>query len=206
MIKITTMLVLFICSMLTAQTQYEQGMQKGFALWGEGKTTEASSQFERIASVEKDNWLPNYYVAMVNTTAAFVTKDKNQIDALLNKAQDALDVELIKDQKNAELLVVQALIYTAWIVSDPQTNGMRYSAKVMEVYGKAEAIAPDNPRVVFSKAEFEIGGAKYFGQDTQPMCAQIKKAIGLFATFKPENTFSPKWGLERAEEIAKTCK
>jgi hypothetical protein len=32
------------------------------------------------------------------------------------------------------------------------------------------------------------------------------KAIRLFATFKPETPFSPKWGLERAQEALKNCK
>jgi hypothetical protein len=38
------------------------------------------------------------------------------------------------------------------------------------------------------------------------MCAQIEKAIGLFATFKPETPFSPKWGLDRALAAQKNCK
>ena len=76
----------------------------------------------------------------------------------------------------------------------------------MEMYAKAEAIAPENPRVVFGKAEFQIGGAKWTGIDTKPLCAEIEKSIGLFATFKPETPFSPKWGLDRALEAQKNCK
>jgi hypothetical protein len=125
---------------------------------------------------------------------------------LLNKAQNALDVELIKTPNNAELLVMQAMIHTAWITFDPMTNGQKLSATVMGLYAKAQAIAPENPRVIFGKAEFEIGAAQFWGTDTKPMCAQIEKAIGLFATFKPETPFSPKWGLERAQEALKNCK
>jgi hypothetical protein len=206
MTKIIITIVLFVTTQLFSQGQYEQGMGKAFALWGEGKNTEASDLFERIASAEKENWLPNYYVALVNTTTAFKTKDKDQIDALLTKAQIALDVELNKDSNNAELLVMQAMIHTAWITFDPMTNGMKLSGKVMELYGKAEAIAPNNPRVIFSKAEFEMGSAQFFGTDTKSICAQIEKSIELFATFKPQNVFSPKWGAERAKEVAKACK
>lgn len=206
MTKIIVTIVLFITSLVSAQGQFEQGMGKAFQLWGEGKNTEASAMFERIAAAEKNSWLPNYYVALVNTTSAFQTKDKEQISLLLDKAQNALDVELIKTPNNAELLVMQAMIHTAWIVYDPMTNGQKLSVTVMELYGKAEAIAPENPRAVFGKAEFEIGGAKFWGTDTKPMCAQIEKAIGLFATFKPETPFSPKWGLERAEAALKNCK
>jgi len=204
--KIITSIALLYVVLATAQGQFEQGMEKAFQLWGEGKNTEASAMFERIAAAEKKSWLPNYYVALVNTTTAFGTKDKEEISLLLDKAQNALDVELIKTPNNAELLVMQAMIHTAWIVYDPMTNGQKLSGTVMEIYGKAEAIAPENPRVIIGKAEFEIGGAKFWGTDIKPICAQIEKAVGLFATFKPETPFSPNWGLERAQEALKNCK
>lgn len=204
--KIITSIALLYVVLATAQGQFEQGMEKAFQLWGEGKNTEASAMFERIAAAEKKSWLPNYYVALVNTTTAFGTKDKEEISLLLDKAQNALDVELIKTPNNAELLVMQAMIHTAWIVYDPMTNGQKLSGTVMEIYGKAEAIAPENPRVIIGKAEFEIGGAKFWGTDIKPICAQIEKAVGLFATFKPETPFSPNWGLERAQEALKNSK
>lgn len=206
MIKIITAITFFICSIATAQTQYEQGMSKGLGLWKEGKITEAVATFERIASVEKNNWLPNYYVSFITTLDAFGTKDKDKISALLSKSQDALDNAELISTNNPELMVLQSLIYTAWIVYDPMTNGMKYSGKATEEYNKALAIAPKNPRVVLSKAEFEIGGAKYWGSDTKPMCEQIAKSIELFANFKPETPFSPNWGLDRAQEILKDCK
>jgi len=205
MVRLITMFVLMVCGTITAQSQFETGMQKAFALWGEGKNTEASAMFERIASVEKDNWLPSYYVALVNTTAAFQTQDKEKIAALLAKAQKAQDEAATISHDNPELLIMQALIHTAWIVYDPMTNGMTMSPKVMDLYNKALVLAPNNPRAVFGKAEFEIGGARYFGQDTSGMCAQIERAVGLFATFKPESAFHPSWGLDRAQEALKEC-
>jgi hypothetical protein len=203
---IITSIALLVVAITTAQGQFEQGMGKAFQLWGEGKNTEASDLFERIAAAEKTSWLPNYYVALVNTTTTFRIKDKTQIEAMLTKAQNALDIELIKDQNNAELYSLQALIYTAWVVIDPMTNGMKYSAKVMECYAKAKAIDPTNPRAVFGEADYQLGGAKWTGVDTKPLCAQVDKAIELFATFKPETPFSPKWGLDRALEAQKNCK
>ena len=97
MTKIIITIVFFITSLVSAQGQFEQGMGKAFQLWGEGKNTEASAMFERIAAAEKTSWLPNYYVALVNTTTAFGTKDAAQIELLLTKSQNALDVELIKN-------------------------------------------------------------------------------------------------------------
>jgi hypothetical protein len=204
--KIITTIALFVAVISSAQGQFEQGMGRAFQLWGEGKNTEASDMFERIAAADKTSWLPNYYVALVNTTSSFAIQDKTQVNALLNKAQNALDVEMIKDQSNAELYIMQAMIYTAWVVADPMTNGMKYSAKVMEAYAKAKALEPNNPRAVFGEADYQLGGAKWTGVDTKPLCQEVDKAIGLFATFKPQTPFSPKWGLDRALEAQKNCK
>lgn len=205
MIRLFTILILFTVNIMLSQTQYDQGMQKAFGLWKENKETEASALFERIASAEKKNWLPYYYVSLINTTQAFRTKDKEKIVALLSKAQTAQDAAMDLSQNNPELLVTQALIHTAWIVYDPMTNGMKLSGKINELYTKALVLAPDNPRVVFSKAEFDIGSASYFGQDTKPMCAQVERAVTLFATFKPESMYHPSWGLDRALETLKQC-
>jgi hypothetical protein len=216
MTKLITAFTLFIITFISAQgqqavtpvnpKQFEQGMGKAFGLWKEGKNTEASDLFERIAAAESTKWLPNYYVALVNTTTAFGTKDKEKLTLLLTKAQNALSVELAKDPNNAELYVMQAMINTAWISFDPMVYGQKLSGATMGLYAKAEAMAPNNPRVVFCKAEFEIGAAQFWGTDTKPMCAQIDKAIGLFATFKPETVFSPSWGLDRALAAQAKCK
>ena len=203
---IITFVTFLVVSLATAQGQFEKGMAKAFDLWKEGKSAEASALFERIASAEKGNWLPNYYVAMVNATEVFDPKNKANAAALLDKAQKALDEAATISLDNPEIMVMQAMIYTGWLVQDPMTNGMKYSGLAMEVYNKAYALAPNNPRVVFCKAEFEIGGAKYWGTDTKPMCEQIAKSIDLFANFKPESEFHPKWGLDRAQETLKTCK
>jgi tetratricopeptide (TPR) repeat protein len=203
---IITITAFLVCSMLSAQTQYETGMQKALSLWGEGKPTEATALFERIASAEKSNWLPNYYIGMVNTMEAFNPKNKEKVNSLIEKAQNAIDNATLISPNNAEIMVLQALIYTVILVQDPMTNGMKYSGLAMEQYNKALAIDPNNPRVIFSKAEFELGGAKWSGIDTKPICNQIAKSIELFATFKPETAFHPNWGEERAKEALKNCK
>ena len=199
-------IAILVSGFASAQGQFEQGMAKAMGLWKEDKNQEASDLFERIASAEKTSWLPNYYVATVNCFAAFRTKDPQQLSALLAKSQAALDIEMAKTPNNPELLVMQAMIHTALLSSDPMKYGMTLPAKVSELYAKAEAIAPANPRVVYGKAEFAIGGADWTGADVKVLCNDVERSIGLFATFKPETVFSPNWGLQRAEEALKNCK
>ena len=102
-------LVFFVSTFFSANAQqFEQGMGKALSLWKEGKSSEASAMFERIASAEKNSWLPNYYVALINTVDAFYPDNKEKVPALLTKAQTALYIELIKQPNNAEIMVMQA--------------------------------------------------------------------------------------------------
>ncbi|WP_299434769.1 hypothetical protein [uncultured Maribacter sp.] len=203
--KLITILVVFISALTFAQDQYKTGMQKAFGFWGEGKIIEASNLFERISTAEIDNWLPAYYAAQVNTVASFGEKDKEKLVKQLEKAQEFVDIAKAISPNNPEIIIQQAMIHTAYVVFDGASYGMTLSPEIVALYQKALAIAPDNPRVVFSKAEWDMGSAKYFGQDTAPYCKEVERALELFANFKPESEFHPNWGKDRAEMIAKDC-
>ena len=203
--KLVAIAVLFIAATSLAQDQYTKGMQKAFQLWGEGKTVDASNMFERIASAELDNWLPHYYVAQVNTVASFGEKDKEKLTRQLEKAQESIDLAKAISPDNPEILVQQAMTYTAWIAFDGATYGMTLSAKVAALYTKAMELAPENPRVVLSKAQWDMGSAQYFGKDTAPFCKDVERALQLFATFKPEGELYPNWGKKEAEGVLASC-
>ncbi len=198
-------LVLSVAELVSAQTNYDKGMQKAFQLWG-SEPIEASNLFERIASAESDNWVPLYYAAQINILQSFGLQDEDKLTAQLNKAQDLLNDATFISKDNPEIIVLQALLHTAWVAYDGATYGMTLSGKVSALYAQAEQIAPDNPRVILNKAEWGMGSARYFGQDTQPFCKDVERSLELFANFKPESPYHPKWGKERAEQIMETCK
>lgn len=197
---------LFLTANMQSQTNYQKGMEKAFVLW-ETNPMEASQLFERIAAAEPDNWLPPYYAAEALIMDGFTKlNDKKTLETQLNLAQTFLNDATAISKDNPEIMVMQALLYTVYVASDGATYGMTLSGKVMALYHQAEKLAPNNPRVVLNKTEWEIGGARYFGQDTQPFCIDLQRALDLFANFKPESEFAPSWGKERAEEVLKDCK
>lgn len=197
---------LLISGITLAQTNFEKGMTKAFELWQNNKTDEAENMFERIAKAEPKEWLPNYYIAQINSLKSWTEKDAAVLKAQLDKAQEHLDAAMLKSENNAELLVMQAQVLTNWVAFDGMTYGMKYGAKVAELYEKATALDPTNPRAALGKAEWEMGSAKYFGKDTAPYCKDIEASIKLFDTFKPESAFHPNWGKERAVAVVKECK
>lgn len=202
---------LFIAALLVSalsfsQTNYEKGMNKAFDLWKNNQPIEAANLFERIAAAEPDNWLPPYYAAQINILYSFGEKDEKKLTAQLKKGQDLINDATAISKENPEILVLQALLHTAWVAYDGATYGMTLSGKVVELYEKAETINPKNPRVVYCKAEWNIGGARYFGQDTAPFCKDLERALELFTNFKPETAFHPNWGKDRVEMLLESCK
>ena len=201
------LLTFLITSIGFSQSKYEVGMQKAFDLWQEDKVWEAANMFERITQAEQEKWLPPYYVAQINVIKSFGEKDKTKISAQLEKAQDFINLAKTYSNENPEILVLEAQWYTAWIAFDGQQYGMKYSGKVQQLYSKALEIAPNNPRVILSKAEWDMGSATFFNQPLDPYCKDIRRAIELFATFKPEGKFYPTYGEDRARMILdKNCK
>ena len=203
--KLILAIVLIGSTLVNAQDRYSSGMEKAFELWQNQITTEASNLFERIATAEPDKWLPYYYVSQINTVISFGEKDEEKLSKQLEKAKEFLDVAKAISPDNPEILIQEALINTAWIAFDGVTYGMTLSPKNVQLYQKALEIAPDNPRVILSKAEWDMGSARYFGKDVTPYCKDVERALDLFATFKSETPFYPTWGKERAEEVLKSC-
>ena len=138
--------------------------------------------------------MPPYYAAQINIVNSFGEKNEEKLSGQLKKAQDLINDATAISKDNPEILVLQALLHTAWVAYDGATYGMTLSGKVVELYTKAEMLAPENPRVVYCKAEWNIGGARYFGQDTKPFCKDLERSLELFTNFKPKSIYSPKLG------------
>lgn len=190
-----------------SQSKYKEGMTKAFELWQDQNHWEAANLFERIAQAEMDNWLPPFYVAQINVLYSFNEKDEETLTAQLKKAQDFLNDAKAISKENAEILVLQAQLYTAWVAFDGQRYGMTYSPKIAQLYQEAHNLEPNNPRVAFGKVEWDIGTARFFGQDTAPFCEDLNKAVELFTTYEPKGEFYPRGGEEYARgSLAQNCK
>lgn len=187
----------------TSQSQYEKGMEKALELMNQGKFTESSNLFERISNAEKENWVPAYYVGYINAISAFGIKDEAKLKAKLEKVTLFLNKAETASPNNVEIMLIQALHNTAYIAFDGQKYGMTLSGKNAQIFEKAIQIAPNNPRVILQKAEWDMGAAKFFGKSTEPYCKDIQKALELFKKEKVTEKFHPNWGLNRAEQVLK---
>lgn len=207
--QILTTVLLLMTIVLQSQSKYEQGMTKAFELWNQDKLDEASNLFERIATAEENEWLPDYYVAQIHVLKCWNSwddRDETMLKSNLDKAQEFINNIKTKASEEPYAKQMQAQLYTVWVAHDGMKYGMKYSGPVAQLYEQALAAHPDNPIFILNKAEWEIGASKFFGTPIDVQCKSIERAIELFPTFKPETPFHPSFGLERAKEIAQQCK
>ncbi len=205
--NLTLLLIVLISFQGIGQSKYQKGMTKAFELWQTDKSWDAANMFERIVTAEPDNWLPPFYAAQINVFNSFSEKDKTKVTEQLGKARDFINDAMAISKENAEIIVLEAQWYTAWIVFDGQQYGMKYSAKVAELYQKAMLLDPENPRVVMGKTEWDMRSAKFFGQPVDKYCPELQRAVGLYDTYETKGEFHPRGGKEYAQSVVeKTCK
>lgn len=191
---------------ISAQTSYEKGMNQAFALWDQQKNTEAAQLFERISAAETDNWLPPYYAGLIEIVSSFGLQDEALLNTKLTRAKTFLDKASEISENNPEIMISYALLNTAYIAFDGAKYGMTLSGENAAIYQKALSIAPNNPRVLLSKTEWDMGAAKFFGKSTAPFCKDIDRAIALFNKEEQTIPYYPYSGLERAQAISANCK
>lgn len=138
MLKLITTLALFVATIVSGQASFEKDLSKAIHFWNEGKSSEALMTLDKITMSNKENWLPYYYVALIHTVEAYEnTNDKAKMKKSLELAQKSQDKANGLALENPEVLVVQAMIHTGWIVYDPMVNGQKLSTDVLYILKKS---------------------------------------------------------------------
>ncbi len=199
-------LIFLTANTIHSQTAYEKGMAKAFELWENKSPDEAINLFERIAKAEKENWIPYYYAAQIHITTSFNIKEATEIESRLKKAQNYINEAKTFSTDNAEILIMEAMLNTAYVAYNPSVYGPTLSAKIEALYQKAKNLEPNNPRAILYHAEWNMGAAKFWGKDPMSFCPEIEKAI-LYFEKEPKNkiAFYPSWGVHQAERVQKNC-
>jgi len=207
----TTLVVALILSYLVmnGQSRYEKEMQSALDSLNSSEELQdfkkVVNKFEQISRVEKDKWLPHYYVGYVYTVMTYFDKDTESRDLALDKAQEYVEKARRLKPKNEEISILQAYIYQSRFFISPMTRlttfvkSSKAIAKVVELY-------PDNPRAnllqgiqFFHKPSFLGGGSN----KAKPF---FKKAEKLFTNDESKNLFYPNWGRETNKYYSDKCK
>ena len=166
-----------------------------------------SNGFLRISEANNSEWLPIYYAALTQATAAFrfdVDKDLyfDQALALVKKADQLAP-------GNSEITALHGYILMGKISLDPANRGQSLSPEAMGLFGKAISLDRANPRAVTLMSQMELGMAQFFGQGPEKACGMARMGLELFAKEQAkvdENYLLPTWGKMNAEQVVSACK
>ncbi len=160
-----------------------------------------TNSFERIANVEKTQWLPFYYAALTTINAAYSYSDGSfgdktaSIDPLADKAEIFLNKadELSKD--NSEIWVVKKMLASVRMMANPMARFQEYGVIATAALEKAKELNAGNPRVYLQEGQDLFFTPEQYGGSKSEAKKRFEETISKFATYKAESGIHPNWGL-----------
>jgi len=166
-----------------------------------GEFVESANLFERIATAEKNRWMPYYYASYSLVVMSFDENDGGKRDKILDRAQELLDHALELEAEESELHVLQAFLYPSRITVDPMGRGMLYFDKMFTSLKTAKSLNPENPRIYFLDGVSKLNLPLSMGGGPEVAKPILEEALSKFESFSNPDLLWPNWGEEatRAE-------
>ena len=145
---------------------------------------EVSNGFERIATAEKDQWLPYYYAAYSLIMKGYGDKNPSNMDASADKADMLLSNAEALAADNSEISTLKAMSAQLHMLVDPQSRYATFGAKSGQYIKMAEKQNAANPRVYMFEAQTAYNTPPAFGGSKEKAIELMKKAITLYEAEK----------------------
>ncbi|MES2651116.1 MAG: hypothetical protein V4663_05220 [Bacteroidota bacterium] len=203
-----TIAFLFITLIGFAQAdKYTLAMQKGIITSDSAKTVEnftnAANYFERIATAEQKEWLPNYYAAFNHLHSALIGTQSGEVkDAIYDKAMGFVEKADGLAPDNSDIYALKAYIVFMKMAVSPQARAMSMIPKVVELVEKAIALNPENPRAYLMKGQQLFYTPEAFGGGKAKAKPVLTIAAEKFDSFKAVG-LAPNWGKGRCQSLLK---
>ncbi len=165
-----------------------------------------ANKFERIATTEKNQWLPYYYAALCQVNYGFLKNDPAQLDQVADRAEALVSKADALSPSNSEISTLKAMIATQRMIVNPMQRFMQYSPIIESHLEKAKAEDPANPRPYWFKGENLKNTPEQYGGGCAVAFEHLKTAKEKFSTFKPASDLHPNWGKQRTEALLDQCK
>lgn len=191
-----------ISGAIAQSAKFEPAMKKTLTELDSAKTKEdlqnVSNSFERIATAEKDQWLPYYYAAYSLVMKSYQEKDGLIVDGLVDKADLLLSNAEALSADNSEISTLKAMSIQCRMQVD-QSRYMTLGPKCTQLIRTAEKQDANNPRAWFFDAQMTYYTPSAFGGSKEKGKEMMQKAISLFDSAKTASPFLPTWGKQSAQ-------
>ena len=164
-----------------------------------------ANNFERIATSEKNQWLPFYYAAYCRINNAYMQKNTSGNDAVAEYATNLINKADSLQPNNSEISCIKSMIASLQMMVNPQARFMQYGSISQKAMGAAMQQDPTNPRPYMLKGQGLKFTPEAFGGGCKTALASLKIAVEKYAMFKPATDIAPNWGKNYTEGMAKEC-
>lgn len=208
---VSSFILLFATAGFAQSDKYTMAMKKNLhgmdsSFRNPADLLKLANSFERIASTEKNQWLPYYYAAFCQVNVGFMEQDKTKVDAFADKAASLIAVADSLAPGNSEISCIKSMVASCHMMVDPMTRWQEYGAASSSNMVASMRQDPTNPRPYYLKGQ----GLKYTPEQFGGGCATAKPALEValekYLTFKPASELHPTWGKEIAQQLIATCK
>jgi len=196
---------------MSQSKEFTTAMSEGLAQFGKCKSIEdfqsLGNRFSLIADAEKTEWLPFYYHAHCYIIMSFMeSADVAKKDSYLDIAEKSISKMIELAPKEAEVYVLQSLMYSARLVVNPMERGQEYGGLIMQSIGIAQGLDSTNPRAKFMKLKSDMGTAEFFGKSSKDFCPLASEILAGWDNYKVKSPLCPSWGKNQVAAIVAGCK
>ena len=175
--------------------------------------TELANTFERIADVEKNQWLAYYYAAMCQVNAGLVigsggdmmAAKADKTDPYADKAELLINKAELLEKSNSEIYVIKKMIASLRMMGDPMNRYMTYGAEIQAMLDEARKLNPENPRVYMLEGQDKFYTPEQFGGSKSEAKVLFETAIKKYEAAKPQSSIHPSWGLPTTKYFHSQC-
>ena len=167
-----------------------------------------ANRLEMIAGKWSDKWVTHYYAAYAFVIEAYMEPDKTRKDALLDKADQQLDLATkAMGKDDDETLVLKAMAANARMAVDPANRWQQYGQTFNDNIQKAKSINPNNPRIYYLQGTSLFFTPKAYGGGEKAAQPYFEKADGLFSSLQDTtDIMKPWWGKAQNDMYLEKCK
>ncbi len=202
---LSVVLSLLFLTVAIADDKYDKEMKKNLQKISECKTPndfiKLANNFERIASAEKDKWLPYYYSAFMYVLASYSDSSNTRKDIYLDKAVNFNNVADSLQPKNSEIYTLKGMIAQARMQIDPMNRWQKYGAEADRNFTEAMKIDTLNPRPEYLIGVGLFYTPKQFGGGPTTAKPVLERSLRKYEQFVPENDLMPVWGKEEVLKL-----
>ncbi|MES2827939.1 MAG: hypothetical protein V4687_07285 [Bacteroidota bacterium] len=205
-IKLLTLLILLSLKGFTQTSdKLTAALQKGLVMIDSAKGDQdygnAANYFERIATAEQNQWLPQYYTAFCQLHTAMIGKQTTEIkDALYDKALVFVAKADELSPNNSEVYALKGYIIFMKMSLSPQARAMTMIPQAGSLIGKAIALNPENPRAYLLMGQNTFYTPEAFGGGKLKAKPTLETAKAKFDAEKATG-LNPSWGKSRCAAL-----